>query len=148
MFKTLKSERLVFANPARGVSLGCRPSSVPTPLSPESIRRLTAAAETNPALKLLIALVGIHALYPHQARALPLTAVDLSRGRLTLGDIEHPLDAFPQQAAVDYIHLRRQRWPHTHNPHLFISSQTAHTPAPVTTGWMQSLLRGLPVTAQ
>ncbi|MFF4456627.1 hypothetical protein [Streptomyces goshikiensis] len=148
MFKTLKSERLLFANPARGVSLGSRPSSVPTPLSPESIQRLTAAAETNLALKLLIALVGIHALYPHQARALPLTAIDFTRGRLTLGDIDHPLDAFTQQAAVDYINLRRQRWPHTRNPHLFISSQTAHTCAPVTTGWMQPLLRGLPVTAQ
>ncbi len=148
MFKTLKSERLLFANPARGVSLGSRPSSVPMPLSPETIQRLTAAAETNPALKLLIALVGIHALYPHQARALPLTAIDFTRGRLTLGDIDHPLDAFTQQAAVDYIHLRHQRWPHTRNPHVFISSQTAHTRAPVTTGWMQPLLRGLPVTAQ
>lgn len=97
--------------------------SVPMPLSPETIQRLTAAAKTNPALKLLIALVGIHALYPHQARALPLTA-------------------------VDYIHLRHQRWPHTRNPHVFISSQTAHTRAPVTTGWMRPLLRGLPVTAQ
>ncbi|MFE9492507.1 hypothetical protein ACFYNF_39935 [Streptomyces sp. NPDC006641] len=102
----------------------------------------------HPALKLLIALVGVHALYPHQARALPLNAIDFTRGRLTLGDLDHPLDAFTQQAAVDYIHLRHQRWPHTLNPHLFISSQTAHTRAPVTTGWMQPLLRGLPVTAQ
>ncbi|MFF1444590.1 hypothetical protein [Streptomyces sp. NPDC058295] len=112
MFKTLTSERLLFANPARGVSLGSRPSSVLMPLSPETIQRLTAAAETNPALKLLIALVGIHALYPHQARALPLTASDFTRGRLTLGNIDHPLDAFTQQAAVDYIHLRHQRWPY------------------------------------
>ncbi|SEG80928.1 hypothetical protein SAMN05216223_112127 [Actinacidiphila yanglinensis] len=43
---------------------------------------------------------------------------------------------------------RRQRWPHTRNPQVFIGSQTAHTRAPVTTGWMQPLLRGLPVTAQ
>ncbi|WP_141747236.1 hypothetical protein [Streptomyces agglomeratus] len=71
IFKSLKSERLLFANPARGVSLGSRPSSVPMPLSPETIQRLTAAAETNPALKLLIALVGIHALYPHPARGCP-----------------------------------------------------------------------------
>ncbi|MFD4868404.1 hypothetical protein [Streptomyces sp. NPDC058412] len=148
MFKTLKSERSLFANPARGVSLGSRPSSVPMSLSPETIQRLTAAAEANPALKLLIALVGIHALYPHQARALPLTAIDFTRGWLMLGDIDHPLDAFTQQAAVDYIHLRHQRRPHTRNPHVFISSQTAHTRAPVTTGWMQPLLRGLPVTAR
>ncbi|MEK8141910.1 hypothetical protein NKH18_02375 [Streptomyces sp. M10(2022)] len=59
-----------------------------------------------------------------------------------------PLDAFTQQAAVDYIHLRHQRWPHTRNRHVFISSQTAHTRAPVTTGWMQPLLRGLSGTAQ
>lgn len=79
---------------------------------------------------------------------LPLTAIDFTRGRLTLGDIDHSLDALTQQAAVDYIHLRHRRGPHTRNPHLFISSQTAHTRAPVTTGWMQPLLCGLPVTAQ
>lgn len=118
------------------------------PLSPETIQRLTAAGETNPALKLLIAIVSIHALYPYQARALPLTALDFTRGRLTLGDIDHPLDAFTQQAAVDYIRLRHQRWPRTRNPHVFISSQTAHTRTPVTTGRMQPLLGGLPVTAR
>ncbi|MFE9858719.1 hypothetical protein [Streptomyces sp. NPDC005780] len=108
----------------------------------------TVRNQADSALKLLIALVGIHALYSYQARALPLTAIDFTRGRLTLGDIDHPLDAFTEQAAVDYIHLRHQRWPHTRNPHVFISSQTAHTRAPVTTGWMQPLLRGLPVTAR
>lgn len=82
------------------------------PLSPETIQRLTAAAETNPALKLLIALVGIHALYPHQARALPLTAIDFTRGRLTLGDIDHPprrLHPAGPAGRRDYIHLRHQR---------------------------------------
>jgi hypothetical protein len=148
MFKTLKSQRLLFANPARGLSLGARPGSVPTPLSPEAIQTLAAAAEGDPALKLLIALIGIHALYPHQARELPLAAFDFTGGRLMHGDIDHPLDAFTRQAAADYIQLRRSRWPHTRNPHLFLSSQTAHSGTPVTIGWMHPLLKDLPVTAQ
>ncbi|MFE9637262.1 hypothetical protein [Streptomyces sp. NPDC006463] len=94
MFKTLRSQRLLFANPARGLSLGARPASVPTPLSLEAIQTLTAAAEDDPALKLLIALIGIHALYPHQVRELPLAAIDFTGGRLIHGDIDHPLDAF------------------------------------------------------
>ncbi len=99
------------------------------------------------ALKLLVALIGIHALYPHQARALPLAAVDFTGGRLVHGNIDHPLDAFTRQAA-DYIQLRHSRWPHTRNPHLFLSSQTAHSRTPVTIGWMQPLPKDLPVTAQ
>ncbi|MGW6976393.1 hypothetical protein [Streptomyces sp. NPDC054952] len=148
MFKTLKSQRLLFANPARGVSLGAKPSSVPRPLSPEAIHTIAAVADSDPALKLLIALIGIHALYPHQARALPLTAIDFTRGRLSLDDVDHPLDDFTRQAAANYTRLRHERWPRTRNPHLFISSQTAHTRTPVAIGWMQPLLRGLPVTAQ
>ncbi|MFF4139645.1 hypothetical protein ACFY1B_51785 [Streptomyces mirabilis] len=64
------------------------------------------------------------------------------------GNIDHPLDAFTRQAAADYIQLRHSRWPHTRNPHLFLSSQTAHSRTPVTIGWMQPLLKDLPVTAQ
>ncbi|MEX0172007.1 hypothetical protein [Streptomyces sp. LMG1-1-1.1] len=148
MFKTLRSQRLLLANPARGLSLGARPASVPTPLSPEAIQTLAAAAEGDPALKLLVALIGIHALYPRQARELPLAAVDFTGGRLVHGNIDHPLDAFTRQAAADCIQLRHSHWPHTRNPHLFLSSQTAHSRTPVTIGWMQPLLKDLPVTAQ
>lgn len=148
MFKMLRSQRLLFANPARGLSLGARPASVPTPLSLEAIQTLAAAAEGDPALKLLSALIGIHALYPHQARELPLAAVYFTGGRLLHGDIDHPLDAFTRQAAADYIQPRYSRWPHTRNPHLFLSSQTARSRTPVTIGWMQPLLKDLPVTAQ
>ncbi|MER6572868.1 hypothetical protein ABT288_43635 [Streptomyces sp. NPDC001093] len=139
---------MLFVNPARGLRLGAKPTSVPTPLSPEAIKTLAAAADTDPALKLLIALIGVHALYPHQARELPLAAVDFTGGRLSFGDIDHPLDAFTRRAAADYIQLRNARWPHTRNPHLFISSQTAHSRTPVTIGWMQPLLKDLPVTAR
>ncbi|MER6536098.1 hypothetical protein ABT215_20280 [Streptomyces sp900105755] len=148
MFKTLKSQRLLFAYPARGRSLGARPASVPTPLSPEAIQTLAAAAEGDPALKLLVALIGIHALYPHETRELPLAAVGFTGGRLGHGNIDHPLDAFTRQAAADYIQLRHSRRPHTRNPHLFLSSQTAHSRTPVTIGWMQPLLKDLPVAAQ
>ncbi|MGY5048478.1 hypothetical protein ACWDE0_23115 [Streptomyces sp. 900105755] len=148
MFKTLKSQRLLFANLARGLSLGAGPAWAPTPLSPEAIQTLAAAAEGDPALKLLVALTGIHALYPHQARELPLAAVGFTGGRLGHGNIDHPLNAFTRQAAADYIQLRHSRRPHTRNPHLFLSSQTAHSRTPVTIGWMQPLLEDLPVTAQ
>ncbi|WAU82434.1 hypothetical protein O1Q96_23390 [Streptomyces sp. Qhu-G9] len=148
MFKTLKAQRLLFTNPARGLSLGTRPSSVPKPMSPAAIETIVAAADTDPALKLLIALVGIHALYPHHARALRLAALDFTGSRLVTDDVDHPLDDFTRRAASDYLHLRRTRWPHSRNPHLFISAQTAHTHASITNGWIQLVLRDLPATAQ
>ncbi|MFE5374062.1 site-specific integrase [Streptomyces mirabilis] len=99
-------------------------------------------------MKLLVALIGIHALYPQQARMLPLGAIDFRRRRLVVAGIDRPLDGFTGQAAADYLRMRHARWPHTRNPYLFVSSQTVYTDASVTFGWMHLLLRGVPATAQ
>lgn len=95
-----------------------------------------------------VALIGIHGMYPRQARELPLEAVDLRQGRLIHGDLSRPLDSYTRQAAAGYLAYRRQRWPVTTSPYLLVSGKTAYTGQPVTSGWLHKLLRPLPVTAQ
>ena len=43
-----------------------------------------------------------------------------------------------------YLSYRRQRWAATTSPYLLVSSKTAHTGQPVTSGWMHNLLRPCP----
>ncbi|MFF8268689.1 hypothetical protein ACF059_14985 [Streptomyces sp. NPDC016562] len=82
------------------MSLGSRPGSVTMLLSPETVQRLAQPPRsTDPALKLLAAPCRHHALYPYRTRALPLTAIDCTRGRLRRR-LDQPLDALTQQAAV------------------------------------------------
>jgi hypothetical protein len=95
-----------------------------------------------------VALTGIHGMYPKQARELPLEAVDLGQGRLIHGELSRPLDSYTRPAAAGYLAYRRQRWPVTASPYLLVSSKTAHTGQPITSGWLHKLLRALPVTAQ
>jgi hypothetical protein len=87
-------------------------------------------------------------MYPRQVRELPLEAVNLRQGRLAPGELSRPLDSYTHHAAAGYLSYRRQRWPATTSPYLLVSSKTAHTGQPVTSGWMHNLLRPLPVTAQ
>lgn len=148
LFKSLASRRVIFANPARSLHTGQRMASEPVPLPEALARAIGTAADTDPALHMVVALIGIHGMYPKQARELPLEAVDLRQGRLTPGELSRPLDSYTQQATAGYLSYRRQRWPATTSPYLLVSSKTAHTGQPVTSGWLHNLLRPLPVTAQ
>jgi hypothetical protein len=148
LFKTLTARRVIFADPARALHTGQRLATHPAPLPQSLARTIGTAAATDPALRIVIALIGIHGMYPKQARELPLEAVDLHQQRLIHGDLNHPLDSYTRQAAAGYLAHRRQRWPATTSPYLLVSATTAHTGRPVTTGWLHSLLTALPVTAQ
>jgi hypothetical protein len=148
LFKTLASRRLIFADPARTLHTGQRLASQPVPLWQTLALTVGTAAGTDPALSMVVALIGIHGMYPKQARELPLDAVDLRQGRLIHGELNRPLDSYTRQAAAGYLAYRRQRWPAATSPYLLVSSMTVHTGQPVTSTWLHNLLRALPVTAQ
>lgn len=147
LFAVLKAERLIFANPARGVRIGRRNPSVPAPLSSHVLSVTAAAAQDNPALQVVVALAGVHALLPGQIRHLRLDQIDLAGRRLDPGGLDRPLDDFTATAASGYLACRRQRWPLTASPYLLVTRKTAHTGEPASRFWMTSLFRGLPVTA-
>jgi len=148
LFKTLASRRVIFTDPARSLHTGQRMASEPLPLPESLARAIGAAADASPALRMVVALIGIHGMYPRQARELTLEAVDLRQGRLIHGELSRPLDSYTRHAAARYLSYRRQHWPSTTSPYLLVSSKTAHTGQPVTSGWMHNILRHLPVTAQ
>ncbi|HEX2822281.1 MAG TPA: hypothetical protein VHO07_19235, partial [Streptosporangiaceae bacterium] len=148
LFKALAARRLIFTDPARALRAGQRIASEPLPLPGHLTRKIGTAADTDPLLRMVIALIAIHGMYPKQARELPLEALDLRQGRLTHGQLSRPLDTYTRKAAAAYLAYRRQRWPATTSPYLLVSSQTAHTGQPVTSGWLHNLFRPLPVTMQ
>ncbi len=148
LFTTLKAERLIFANPTRGIRVSRRNPSVPAPLPGHVITSAAAAAKDDPALHVAVALASVHALLPGQIRQLRLDQVDLASRRLDPGGLHRPLDEFTATAISRYLTFRNQRWPATTSPYLLVTRKTAHTGEPVSQFWMDRLFRRLPVTAR
>jgi hypothetical protein len=148
LFGVLKQRRLVFTNPTRGVHTGRNRETIPVPIGGQDLRTAAEAARGNGALRVVIALAGIHALHPHQIRDLELVDVDLPNQRLRFGGLDRPLDEFTTTAIGDYLAVRHARWPHTANPHLLLTRRSAQGVSPVSEYWFNKLFRGLPVTAQ
>jgi hypothetical protein len=121
---------------------------VPAPLPAHLLTATAAAAKDDPALRVVVALAGVHALLPGQVRHLRLDQVDLPGRRLDPGGLDRPLDEFTATAIRGYLDYRDQRWPATSNPYLLVTRKTAHTSEPVSRFWMNRLFRGLPVTAE
>jgi hypothetical protein len=148
LFGTLKAERLIFVNPVRGVRVARRSPSVPAPLPSHLITATAAAATSDPALHVVVALAGVHALLPGQIRHLRMDQVDLPGRRLDPGGLNRPLDEFTAGAVRGYLSFRNRRWPATTSPYLLVTRKTAHTGQPVSAFWMNRLFRLLPVTAE
>lgn len=146
LFRTLKAERLVFANPTRDVRGGKLPVSIPLSPTSDEVESVAQAALQEPALLVVVALSGIHALPAHRIRSLLLEEVDLPGRRLDPEDLDRPLDAYTAEAITDCLDYRRRRWPNSANPHLLISRATATTTAAVGMFWMDKLVKQLPVS--
>ncbi|MEV7939296.1 hypothetical protein AB0O82_24570 [Kitasatospora sp. NPDC088264] len=120
LFNVLKKERLVFANPMRGVTTGKNHAAVPIPFSDQEVDAVALAARQDPALRVVVALAGVHALPARRIRALQLDEVDLAGRRLDPDGFDRPLDDYTAEAIADYPAYRRRRWPNSTNPHLRI----------------------------
>ncbi len=67
---------------------------MPVPLPAHLLTTVAAAAKDKPALRLAVALVGVHALLPGQIRHLRLDQADLPGRRPHPGGLDRPLDEF------------------------------------------------------
>jgi integrase len=152
LFRALKRERLIFRDPARSITVS-RASRLPQPLPADRLRGLLDRAPTTLG-KLAVALVAIHALRPVELRRLRLADLDRARGRLTVrrttagADRIVVLDEFTLRLAGAWLRERAQRWPHSINPHLLVSQQTAVDPSqpPVCRFTVQALFFPLGIT--
>jgi len=147
LFRILKTERLIFADPARGIQSGRNYSSIPIPARAHDLAAVAEAIRGKPALRVVVALTGMHALQPGAVRRLRLDQISLADSRLDPGGLNRPLDEFTAAAVRDYLAFRHQRWPRTANPHLLVNNHSAHTTATVSESWTGNLFRGLPLTA-
>ena len=134
LFTVLKAERLIFANPARGIRVSRRNPSVPAPLPVTGHRRGRRRSPRQSRAAGGGALAGVHALLPGQIRHLRLDQAGLAGRRLDPGGLDRPLDDFTATAISGYLAFRCQRWPLTASPYLLVTRKTAHTGEPARAG--------------
>lgn len=127
LFKVLKARKLIFQNPMRGLPATQPNQTIPLPLDTQAIRQ--ALDSPDPAVALAVALVAFHALTSSQLRQLKHT--DIADGRLILKDREIPLARPVQIRLRAWLDHRARTWPHTINPHLFITRRSAPRLTPV-----------------
>jgi integrase len=82
IFRALKQERLIFANPCAEISV-TRSPALPVGLPQDRLAGLLDRV-SGPMARFVIALAAIHALRPDELRALKLADLDLVRARLTV----------------------------------------------------------------
>jgi hypothetical protein len=129
----------LFANPTRGIKVGQQEYRLLQPLRPDEVEETTRAAVT-PAARVLVALAGIHAARVGTILALQLDDVDLGNRRLTIAGHTRPIDELTHRVLTDWLHHRRERWPHTANPHLIINTHTALGTHAADGAWVSWLL--------
>jgi integrase len=142
LFRTLKSQRLVFTNPTHRLYVGRPNLKTTTALDPDALRLLGKASAHSPALRVVIALAGVQALPPAQIRRLTLKDIDLPNWRLDLNGTVRTLDTFTTEAITAYLAYRHARWPHTSNPHLLLTRRGAHDHTPASDSWLKDLFHG------
>ncbi|MGW7043231.1 hypothetical protein ACWGDT_10980 [Streptomyces avermitilis] len=133
LLRALKHAKLVFVDPSRGLRI-TRQELLPTTLAPD---RLAGLLETsaNPATRLVLALVALHATSGTDLRNLLLSDLLLTRRQLLIRrphgrHIIH-LDDTTAALLHAWLRYRHRRWPRTVNSHLLITQQTASATDPV-----------------
>jgi hypothetical protein len=86
-----------------------------------------------------VVLAAVHAARPGGIRALRLDDVDLASRRLRLGGTGRPLGELTGKVLREWLEYRQRRWPHTANPHLLTSKESALHHGPVSTAYLTSL---------
>jgi hypothetical protein len=133
IFRALRQERLIFANPCAGISVA-RAEALPVTLPPDRLVGLLARART-PAARLAVALTALHATQPAELRAILMTDLDLLNARLAIrrraGHHFIYLDELTFACLDAWLRERHRRWPRTPNPHLLISQQPSADTTPV-----------------
>jgi len=146
LFTWAKKTGVVFRNPATRIKLGKREQPIWQPLTGRQLAEAAAAAATPPA-RLCLVLAAVHAARPGAIRALQLDDVDLGSRRLRLAGTDRPMGELTGKVLREWLEYRQHRWPHTANPHLLISKESALRHGPVSTAYLTSL-RGLPATLE
>lgn len=146
LFGALKARRLVFADPTRAVHPGRFPQRPVLGLD-DHTRRAVLPALARPDHRLVVLLAGIHALRRGQIIALETDDVDLDAATILVDGRRRPLGSLVAEHVVDWLRMRRDRWPASANPHLLITYKSAYGLGPVSTSYIIGIFADLPTTA-
>jgi hypothetical protein len=129
LFRFATRRRIVFHNPtARLGNPDGRRSMLP--MSEAEIRATEACIRT-PAQRLIVSLAAVHAAHASTIRHLLVDDVDLPNRRIVLDGVTQPLGSLTHRLLCEWMHHRRDTWPHTRNRHLILSRSSAHGVDPV-----------------
>jgi integrase len=146
LFTWAKKTCVIFRNPATRIRAGKREHPVWQPLTAVHLAEAAAAAATPPA-RLCLILAAVHAARPGAIRALHLDDVDLASRRLRLAGTDRPMGNLTCKVVREWLEYRQRRWPHTANPHLLVSRESALHHGPVSSAYLTSL-RGMTATLE
>ncbi|MGH2720425.1 MAG: hypothetical protein ACRDJO_02320 [Actinomycetota bacterium] len=145
LFGILKANRLVFADPTSEVRVTAPPHRALLGVDPAVRRSLLEQAHRRDH-RLILLLVGVHALTRQQVADLRLDDVDLVGHRIHIGGTFRPLDELTYRHLVEWLSFRRSRWPRTANPYVIVTSQSANRLVPAGKTYLKGAFAGLPVT--
>jgi hypothetical protein len=145
LFKFLKREKRIFANPAARLHPGQLQPSVLLPVDEDAYNTVVAAA-TTPQHRVALVLAAVHAAQPADIRVLRADDIDFGAMRITIGGHTRRMDELTRRILLDYMDFRRHKWPNTANPHLLVTGQTANDSRPVSNYTITQLFAGLGAT--
>lgn len=145
LFRTLKANRLIFADPTAGFSVEAPSRRPPLALDPQVRSSLLGLIHRSDH-RLIALLAGVHALSCKQMADLRVDDVDLSGDRFFVNGRPRPLDALTREQLVAWLDFRRATWPHTANPHLLVTSKSAARLVPAGQTFIKAAVAGLPIT--
>lgn len=146
LFRTLKANRLIFADPTAHLALQApapRPSLGVDPATRGSLLDQIARLDH----RLIVLLAGVHALSGPRIANLRLDHLDLPGKRFFIDERPRPLDELTREHLMAWLNFRHKRWPQTANPHVLVTSRSANRVAPVGQTYVNGAFADLPVTA-
>jgi integrase len=147
LFKTLKARSLIFADPTAAVDGRHVPPPPGLALGGDRLAGLLGHL-ARPEHRLIVLLVGVHALRPAEVRTVTLDDVDSASGTLLVAGHRRPVDDLIREHLVDWLASHRHRWPMTANPYLLVNASTAGGMRAVSRGFIQAAFTGLGFSAQ
>jgi hypothetical protein len=138
LFRTLKTRRLIFTNPARRVRPGNYPRRPVLGLDDATRAGLLTSIDRADH-RLVVVLAAVHALTRADIATLRLEDINPPERTITVRGKPRPLDTLTHQHLLTWLHQRHHLWPTTANPHLMLTNHSALGVAPVSTSYFQAL---------